>query len=82
MILQEIIHSGAGDAPRRMHAFVRAGPRADIVFQGASTRAAIVTCGGLCPGINNVVRYACGSVSVRVRDGWATDTREMVCVCV
>jgi 6-phosphofructokinase 1 len=36
--------------------FEKAGPREKIFFDPAATRAAIVTCGGLCPGINNVVR--------------------------
>lgn len=33
-----------------------AGPRAKIAFDPARTKAAIVTCGGLCPGINDVIR--------------------------
>jgi 6-phosphofructokinase 1 len=33
-----------------------AGPRRYIYFQPEKTRAAIVTCGGLCPGLNNVIR--------------------------
>jgi len=33
-----------------------AGPREKIFFNPADTRAAIVTCGGLCPGINDVIR--------------------------
>lgn len=33
-----------------------AGPRPRLFFDPASTRAAIVTCGGLCPGLNNVIR--------------------------
>lgn len=33
-----------------------AGPRRKIYFEPSRTRAAIVTCGGLCPGLNNVVR--------------------------
>lgn len=36
--------------------FQRAGAREDIFFDPSSARAAIVTCGGLCPGINNVIR--------------------------
>ena len=36
---------------------MRAGPRSRVVFRGPEVRAAIVTCGGLCPGINNVIRY-------------------------
>jgi 6-phosphofructokinase 1 len=33
-----------------------AGPRNKIFFDPSKTKAAIVTCGGLCPGINDVVR--------------------------
>ncbi len=36
--------------------FEKAGPRQRIFFDPARTSAGIVTCGGLCPGINNVVR--------------------------
>ncbi len=36
--------------------FELAGPRAKLFFDPKDTRAAIVTCGGLCPGLNNVVR--------------------------
>ena len=34
----------------------KAGPRQNIYFDPKRTTAAIVTCGGLCPGINNVIR--------------------------
>ena len=34
----------------------RAGPRALIYHDPATTHAAIVNCGGLCPGINDVIR--------------------------
>jgi len=34
----------------------KAGPRSKICFDPDQARAAIVTCGGLCPGINNVIR--------------------------
>ena len=33
-----------------------AGPREKIFFHPDQTKAAIVTCGGLCPGINDVIR--------------------------
>lgn len=36
--------------------FELAGPRDQIYFEPDSMRAGIVTCGGLCPGLNNVVR--------------------------
>ncbi|MDR2391181.1 MAG: ATP-dependent 6-phosphofructokinase, partial [Planctomycetota bacterium] len=34
----------------------RAGPRRKIYFDPSKCRAGIVTCGGLCPGLNNVIR--------------------------
>jgi 6-phosphofructokinase 1 len=36
--------------------FEKAGPREKIYFDPLKTTAAIVTCGGLCPGLNNVIR--------------------------
>ena len=36
--------------------FVKAGPRKDLFCDPAKTKAAIVTCGGLCPGLNVVIR--------------------------
>lgn len=36
--------------------FEVAGPRAKIYFDPAKTTAGIVTCGGLCPGLNDVIR--------------------------
>jgi len=36
--------------------FEPAGPRARVFFEPGAARAGIVTCGGLCPGTNNVVR--------------------------
>jgi 6-phosphofructokinase 1 len=37
-------------------AFELAGPRHRIFFETSNLRCGIVTCGGLCPGLNNVVR--------------------------
>ena len=36
--------------------FEKAGPREKLYFEPAKTKVAIVTCGGLCPGMNNVIR--------------------------
>jgi len=36
--------------------FELAGPRARLFFDPGQARAGIVTCGGLCPGLNNVIR--------------------------
>jgi 6-phosphofructokinase 1 len=41
---------------RGLPAFELAGPRNRVFFDCARARAAIVTCGGLCPGLNNVIR--------------------------
>jgi 6-phosphofructokinase 1 len=43
-------------AGRDLPAFERAGPREQLFFDPAGLRAGIVTCGGLCPGINDVIR--------------------------
>lgn len=39
-----------------LRAYVRAGPREKLHFNPETVNAAIVTCGGLCPGLNNVIR--------------------------
>ena len=36
--------------------WLRAGPRSTIFFQPSQVRAAIVTCGGLAPGINTLIK--------------------------
>ena len=40
----------------QMPGFEPAGPRRKIFFDPSKTRAGIVTCGGLCPGFNDVIR--------------------------
>ena len=42
--------------PLRPPAFELAGPRNRIFFDTTKLRCGIVTCGGLCPGLNNVIR--------------------------
>jgi 6-phosphofructokinase 1 len=44
---------GAGVDPV---SFEKAGPRESLFFEPAKTKVGIVTCGGLCPGLNNVIR--------------------------
>jgi 6-phosphofructokinase 1 len=46
----------AGLPPAVQTHFQVAGPRERIFFNPATTRAGIFTCGGLCPGLNNVIR--------------------------
>jgi 6-phosphofructokinase 1 len=45
-----------GCGPAAMPAFEPGGPREYLYFDPAGLRAGIVTCGGLCPGLNNVIR--------------------------
>jgi 6-phosphofructokinase 1 len=45
-----------GEPPAGQVYFQVAGPRREIFFDPSTTRAGIVTCGGLCPGLNNVIR--------------------------
>lgn len=40
--------------------FLRAGARKEVVFKGEEVKAAIVTCGGLCPGLNTVIKGLVG----------------------
>jgi len=44
------------DSKKPIFAFEKAGPRQKIFFDPSKLKAGIVTCGGLCPGINNVIR--------------------------
>lgn len=64
---------------QRSIAYVRAGPRERLHFNPKTVNAAIVTCGGLCPGLNNVVReitntlfylYGVGGKVYGVRGGY------------
>jgi 6-phosphofructokinase 1 len=45
-----------GEMPQPHLAFQVAGPREHLFFNPAKTSAGIVTCGGLCPGLNDIVR--------------------------
>ncbi|XP_028794814.1 ATP-dependent 6-phosphofructokinase 6-like [Neltuma alba] len=48
------------NSPRGVH-FRRAGPSQKVCFQSEETYACVVTCGGLCPGLNTVIReIVCG----------------------
>jgi len=51
---QELLgHLQSGD---RLDAFEMAGPRRNIYFDPSKLRCALVTCGGLCPGLNDIIR--------------------------
>ena len=51
-----IVHDPDAQIPPEELFFELAGPRDRLFFDPAKTRAGIVTCGGLCPGLNNVIR--------------------------
>jgi len=50
------IETQPGRPPHADLTMERAGPREKIFFEPGQCKAAIVTCGGLCPGLNNVIR--------------------------
>ncbi|KAL2245052.1 UNVERIFIED_CONTAM: ATP-dependent 6-phosphofructokinase 2 [Sesamum indicum] len=58
VILRHILHdlSEGFPSPGPHLAYNRAGPRKQIYFKPGHVRAGIVTCGGLCPGMNTVIR--------------------------
>jgi 6-phosphofructokinase 1 len=52
-----VTHEPDGETSRASSlTFEIAGPREHLYFDPANTTAAIVTCGGLCPGLNDVIR--------------------------
>ncbi|MCC8190838.1 MAG: ATP-dependent 6-phosphofructokinase [Planctomycetes bacterium] len=52
--LDSVVHRACN--PESLPAMELAGPRRRIYFDPSKSRAGVVTCGGLCPGINNVIR--------------------------
>jgi 6-phosphofructokinase 1 len=58
MLVRHELRVMEGQTPSDGLFFEEAGAREMLFFDPAKTRAAIVTCGGLCPGLNNVIRSA------------------------
>jgi 6-phosphofructokinase 1 len=56
LYVPETIIQGGTKPPGDGLRFELAGPRAKLFFDPKKTRAGIVTCGGLCPGLNDVIR--------------------------
>lgn len=56
LLVPACLEWSGGIAPADLMLFEKAGPRDRLFFDPATTCAAIVTCGGLCPGLNNVIR--------------------------
>ena len=48
--------SGLGLPPEQVPSFEPGGPRRRLFFAPGATKVGIVTCGGLCPGLNDVIR--------------------------
>ncbi len=57
-VMHDIELSGNRDALNcdQMELVEKAGPREKLFFEPGKVRAGIVTCGGLCPGLNDVIR--------------------------
>jgi len=58
-VLADITSAGAISTAREgkpLASFEMAGPRENIFFNPPETKVGIVTCGGLCPGLNDVIR--------------------------
>lgn len=57
---EEFVTSSAyfksNDDFKKIKKYVRAGPKEEIFFNPKEVKALIVTCGGLCPGLNSVIR--------------------------
>lgn len=54
--IREFVEFSLVHPPAEERLFESAGPREHLFFRPALTRCAVVTCGGLCPGLNNVIR--------------------------
>jgi 6-phosphofructokinase 1 len=56
VLFNPLIEGPGGGSLEPDVAFEQAGPREKLFFDPGKTRAAVVTCGGLCPGLNDVIR--------------------------
>ncbi|MDR0708082.1 MAG: ATP-dependent 6-phosphofructokinase [Treponema sp.] len=56
ILLDPAVKLGSQPALKRSQALEVAGPREMLYFQASHVHAGIVSCGGLCPGINDVIR--------------------------
>lgn len=59
-LLNSLISSEAPPSEEPPLSFELAGPRSLVAYQPKEVHAAIVTCGGLCPGLNDVIRALVG----------------------
>eukprot|EP00929_Paragymnodinium_shiwhaense_P006711 TRINITY_DN110681_c0_g1_i1.p1 TRINITY_DN110681_c0_g1~~TRINITY_DN110681_c0_g1_i1.p1 ORF type:complete len:547 (+),score=150.68 TRINITY_DN110681_c0_g1_i1:73-1713(+) len=58
-VLMDIVHTtkDLGKDGKVLRALPRGGPRHELHFDPSDVRAAIVCCGGLCPGLNNIIHH-------------------------
>lgn len=56
LLLEPYLNAYQNHAHSEPASFEIAGPRKRVFFNAAKTRVAIVTCGGICPGLNAVIR--------------------------
>jgi len=55
-VLVDATLSGLKEGKEKPLALEKAGPREKLFFNPDTSRAALVTCGGICPGLNDVIR--------------------------
>jgi 6-phosphofructokinase 1 len=55
-VLVDATLSGLKEGKEKPLTLEKAGPREKLFFNPDTTRAALVTCGGICPGLNDVIR--------------------------
>lgn len=56
ILVDDRVDHSQGGTPGDLPSLELAGPRKEIYFDPAKVTVGIVTCGGLCPGLNNVIR--------------------------
>eukprot|EP01084_Bolivina_argentea_P076657 138951_1 len=59
-VIVDHVRGKNGNTSPETLALLRAGPRSSLHFDPSKVNAAIVTCGGLCPGLNSVIHYLTG----------------------
>jgi 6-phosphofructokinase 1 len=67
VMLDDTISVISAGSPTELPSFESAGPRRRIYFDPARTTVGIVSCGGLCPGVNNVIRGVVQELTVHYR---------------
>lgn len=71
VVTTQVLRPHHNAPPHPTRAFLAAGPCETIYWDPATVRAAVVTCGGLCPGLNTVIREVVNALhyTYGVREG-------------